>query len=248
MPLPSTLVWSLFFVGMLGACLIPLVRKFPTVMEGQIAQVIAEYDLKVVTFAHRAERVMLCSPGGRLGKASDETQEAFKEGDLDNNGSLSADEISFGLKKFKVEGITLAMSLAMLSGGDSDADGVLSKEEFHCVAGHAGSLYGKAVRALGSALVALSFVAFPPCAYYGFDLMHDEFGAGKYYKWTLVPLGILAAGVLYANSHGLEAVLPFVTMYAAVAIFLLSFYGLSGMLFVFYCFATTYKWTKPKKR
>ena len=141
MPLPSTLVWSLFFVGMLGgdvrvlpsrsawhlrlcalgprrlpgtcqarafevragrdaglaggrpgervrqtdrgredpsssasvslnfcaclraACLIPLVRKFPTVMEGQIAQVIAEYDLKVVTFAHRAERVMLCSPG-----------------------------------------------------------------------------------------------------------------------------------------------------------------------------------------
>ena len=34
----------------------------------------------------------------------------------------------------------------------------------------------------------------------------------QYYKWTLVPLGILAAGVLYANSHGLEAVLPFVTM------------------------------------
>ena len=34
----------------------------------------------------------------------------------------------------------------------------------------------------------------------------------QYYKWTLVPLGILAAGVLYANTQGLEAVLPFVTL------------------------------------
>ena len=37
----------------------------------------------------------------------------------------------------------------------------------------------KAIRYLGTCVMALSFVAFPPCAYYGFDLMHDEFGAGK---------------------------------------------------------------------
>ena len=30
------------------------------------------------------------------------TQAAFKEGDLDNNGALSADEVSFALKKLKV--------------------------------------------------------------------------------------------------------------------------------------------------
>ena len=32
---------------------------------------------------------------------------------------------------------------------------------------------------MGTSAMALALVAFPPCAYYGFDLMHDEFSSGK---------------------------------------------------------------------
>jgi len=59
-------------------------------------------------------------------------------------------------------------------------------------------------RAAGSVCLALVFIAFPPLAYHGFELMHDEFGSGKpwNYTWLLVPLGILAAGIAYASSEG----------------------------------------------
>lgn len=54
--------------------------------------------------------------------------------------------------------------------------------------------------------MALAFVAYPPCAYYGFDVMHDDMSGGKTgvksYTWLLAPLGVLAAGIAYASSNG----------------------------------------------
>jgi len=244
MPLPGTIIWVVFVLGLVAASTVPVLRWYPDVMEGKIYKVIAEYDQKVIAFAHRAERVLLCSPGGKLGKASKETIEAFDQGDLDKDGLLSVDEISFGLMKLNVEKITLEHSLAMLAGGDTDNDDKLTKEEFHCVAGHASTLYAKALRYLGACFAVLAVIAFPPCGYFGLELMHDEFGAGKNYTWTLVPLGILFAGMAYASTEGMNAILPFITSYAAMSIFVLTFYGLSGMLFLGYCFITTYKWKK----
>ena len=60
--------------------------------------------------------------------------------------------------------------------------------------------------------MALVFVAFPPCAYYGFDVMHDDLTGGKTgaksYAWLLAPLGVLVAGIAYASSDGVSSSAP----------------------------------------
>ena len=221
MPIPHNVVWGTMLLGVIAACMVPLGRMYPDIIGGKVAEQIAIYDQKVIAFAHKTERLMLCAPGGKLGKATKTTEEAFNEGDLDKNGSLSSDELSPALKKLGVEKITLEQCQGMIQGADADADGVLSKEEFHCAAGHASALYAKVLRSLGASFLVLGLVAFPPCGYYGFDLMHDEFGNGKNYKWMLVPLGLFGVGIAYASTEGMVAVLPFITMYAGASIFVL---------------------------
>ncbi len=55
------------------------------------------------------------------------TQAAFKEGDLDNNGALSAEEISFALKKLKVGMRVQGLGFSLV--WRSYENGALSAEE-----------------------------------------------------------------------------------------------------------------------
>ena len=89
------------------------------------AQHITEYDKKVVAFAHKAELRLFCSPGGELGKASKESEEAFYNGDVDKDGSLSVDEVTVALEKLQVKAITLEECKSMVEGGDADSNGTL---------------------------------------------------------------------------------------------------------------------------
>ena len=91
-------------------------KKGGVELEGKVADHIARYDDSVVEFATKAERLMLCSAGGNLGSASKESGEAFSSGDLDQSGSLVADELTFALKQAGVEGITLKQAQAMIKG------------------------------------------------------------------------------------------------------------------------------------
>ena len=130
MPVPSTIVAVVFFVGCLAGCLIPVGRMLPKIAAGQpaidvAAQQIAEYDQKVVAFAHKAERMLLCAPTGQLGKASKETEEAFDAADDDKSGLLITQEVLTALEKYQVKGATLTDVTSMVEGGDADADGKL---------------------------------------------------------------------------------------------------------------------------
>lgn len=122
MPLPSTLVTLVFFGGCLAGCLIPVVRMLPKI--GAAQQIVA-YDQKVIAFAHKAERMLLCSPSGELGKASKETEEAFDAGDEDKSGFLITEELLTALEKYQVKGATPTDVKSMVEGGDADADGKL---------------------------------------------------------------------------------------------------------------------------
>jgi hypothetical protein len=246
MPVPHTVVWATCVLGLAVAALVPVARRLP---DENVTRIVRELDQKVVAFAVKAERVMLCFPGGKkITTVSKESEETFAEGDLNKDGQLAPDELTFALKNLH---LSMETAQAMVQGGDADMDGALSKSEYHCVSGHATTYYASAVRYLGSSLCFLASLVLPFCGYYGFQLMHDEFGGVGFsfraYRWVMVPLGILAAGVGYASTSDMGQIVPFLMTYAGIAIFLLSFYGISGLLFTVYFFLTTFRWNKGKR-
>ena len=120
--------------------MIPVGRSLPKIVGGQellqgVSERIAEYDRKVLVLAHKAERVLLCSPAGKLGKASKESEEAFNDGDTDKDGALSAAEVALALAKLEVKTITLEESMSMVEGGDADSDGKLFSDQLASVDG-----------------------------------------------------------------------------------------------------------------